>query len=162
MHTLSTALSCAVSLLVKACCKPCTTDLHGCDQCRFTTNKHFGLETIGQKLSHALPVEHICQVGLSLTQTRSALPPCCSIDVSCSSDWCSHSRQDLAHEPKRKPTYLQSMPISLACKLKDISSSRVVHHLIVGTPQLAQHPARVELRRAQLVESYCCLLRAHP
>lgn len=55
-------------------------------------------------------------------------------------------------------TYLKPVAVCLAGKLKHISGGWVVHHLIVGSPQLAQHPPRVELGRAQLMERYCRLL----
>lgn len=56
-------------------------------------------------------------------------------------------------------SHLQPVGVSLACELKHIGCSRVVHHLIVGPPQLAQHPPRVELRGAELVERLCCFLQ---
>ena len=51
------------------------------------------------------------------------------------------------------------MRVCLASKLKDIGCCRVVHHFIVRTPQLTQHPACVELCWAQLVKCFCCLLQ---
>jgi hypothetical protein len=50
------------------------------------------------------------------------------------------------------------MPIRLTGELKYIGGSRVVYHLVVGAPQLAQHPARVELRWTELMKRHCCFL----
>ncbi len=50
------------------------------------------------------------------------------------------------------------MPIRLAGELKHIGGSWIVHHLVVGAAQLAQHPPCVELRWAQLMKRHCCFL----